>query len=453
MPLTPAQRERLQKYRRTGDRGREPLFVGRGDLFTLVADNADAAARGDVEGRTVCIAGPPGIGKTAFLGELAERSRSADGWGGPPTACVSVSPVDLPSPPRVLAAIAAQLPKEWRPSLDAMKGALKRLSGVDVGIGAGGFTFSASASWQEKPMDSPTMPWAELTEAIARMPTGAAICLLIDEAHTLRNTPGEERNVLLQSLHMGPPPMGDGAPPPPVFAVLAGHIQTPEVLEASVSQRYATGNLRYMGNLSKDESLSYVLGTLPHLQGDGPDPGRNAVARWVVGECGGFPHHLRNAMESLAEGILRADSTLLADLDGGFVADDLGGRRELYYEARAKGAIALAGPEVGALLRDWSQRSAPVDERQGLLELSKLLAGLPKAVRGGMARQGVGDGRALMAEMVRRGALMTDRAGGGCRCPIGSLSGWLENQEHVVQAPFPNLAGRQTPPGDASPAP
>lgn len=80
MPLTEAQREALQAYSEKKDRGREPVFVGREDLFDLAAGNARAASRGDAEGRTVCIAGPPGIGETAFLREMRERTAAGE-WG------------------------------------------------------------------------------------------------------------------------------------------------------------------------------------------------------------------------------------------------------------------------------------------------------------------------------------------------------------------------------------
>lgn len=437
MPLSGPQKVRIGKYFDKADRGGEPVFVGRADLFEVVARNARAAANGDVEGRTVCLAGPPGVGKTAFLRALGERAPGG-GWGGPPMACIEIPPAHLRSPARVLAAIAWQLPKDWRPPTEALLEPLRNISGAGVSVGAAGFNFSATLDRQT--LESPLMPWEELPTALKRLPPGAVLCLSVDEAHTLPNTLGEDRNLLLQSVHMGPPPMRRGVPPP-VFAVLAGHTQTPEVLEPSISQRYATGNLRYLGSLSHDESVSYVLGTLRHLQGSGRDPHRNALAQWVAGECGGFPHHLRNALESVAEGMLHADSLQLADLDGAFVADDLRKRRELYYEARAKGAVATISRQLGALLRGWSLGRGPDGREQGEVALDSFLRELPPETQGLLAAKGVTNGVALMEEMIRRGVLMHDRAGGGCRCPIDSLIRWLEMGSHVGRAPFPDLAG------------
>ena len=440
MPLTEEERERLRDYCDKRDREGEPLFVGRADLFELVASNARAAAKGAVKGRTICLAGPPGVGKTAFLEALAERS-PADGWGGPPMACVAIDPDDLQSPAHVLAEIAWQLPKAWRSPTEAVGKALGNLGAVGVSVGTAGFSFSLSASPGQRGPQSRRMPWADLPAATGRMPSGAVLCLVIDEAHGLSNTLGEDRNVLLRSLHMGAPRLRDRAPPPPVFATLAGHTQTPKVLEPSISQRYATGNLRYMGPLSNGESISYVLGTLEHLQGAGWDPDGKALADWIAGECGGFPHHLRNAMEAVAKGMLLAGSLRLAELDGEVVAEELRWRREDYYRSRAKGPISTLAPQLGALLADWSRRSPPVRDAQGRRALTKLLEDAPDDVRKEVAEEGVVSGRGLMEEMVRRGALMPDADGRGCRCPIDSMIGWLESGSHAGRASFPNLVG------------
>lgn len=438
MSLTPRARERLRKYRRTKDRGAEPVYVGREDVFSLVADNAAAAADGDVEGRTICIAGPPGVGKTAFLRALAERAPGGS-WGGPLMACIKIPPAHLHSPARVLAAIAWQLPKEWRPPTEALLEPLRNISGTGVSIGAAGFSFSASL--ERRLPENPLMPWEELPAALKRLPSGAALCLTVDEAHTLPNTPGEERHLLLQSLHMGPPPMRGGAPPPPVFAVLAGHTHTPKVLRPSISGRFADGNVDYLSALSYAESRTYAAGVLDHLGVSPRDPGRGALIDWVAGECGGFPHHLRNAMQTVAEGLLRTESLALADLDGAFVSRQLRERRERYYRARAEGPISVIAPQLGVLLDDWSRRSPPVREAQGRWELSKMLEDAPDGVRREIAEEGVVSGRGLMEEMVRRGVLMPDADGRGCRCPIDSMIGWLESGSYAGRAHFPTLAG------------
>ena len=269
------------------------------------------------------------------------------------------------------------------------------------------------------------------------------ICLVVDEAHKLAPTPGAYGNDCLLSLHEGPPRIVSGAGEiarAPVFAVFAGHTHTPEVLEGSISGRFASKNVHYMGGLSQDESLSYALGILGHLEVRERGPDREAVAAWVVGECAGFPHHLRNAMASIAEGLLRADGLRLADLDGAFVAGALRERRESYYRVRTEGAIAAIAPQLGALLRDWSRRPVPVDNVRGTRELAALIEGLSAEERGDLDKFGISDGHDLMRELVRKGALTPDADGRGCRCPIDSLIGWIERKAHTGRAPFPNLA-------------
>lgn len=375
MSLTDAERERLDRYRRKGDRAEEPVFVGREDLFSLISDNAAAAADGDAKGRTVCLAGPPGVGKTAFLSALKRRVKTPE-WGGPPMACVDVSAANLHSPALVLAGIASQIPPEWKRPNEDVRALLGRLTGASVSFGAG-FTLSASASWSARQAEAdPTMPWMQAAKIPKEggPPSDAVICLLIDEAHSLRPTPAEKINWLLHSLHEGPP--SEGRALIPAFAVLAGHTHTPEVLEKSISRRFADGNQQYMHGLADAESQQYVERTLDHLGVPDTDPGRWALAHWVVGECGGFPHHLRNAMSSVAEGMLQADGFALSGLDGAFVEERLRKRREGYYEVRTKGAVGQVRAELGALLRDWSTKGCPSDKEHGEAALHKFLKGL-----------------------------------------------------------------------------
>ncbi len=443
MPLTPVQRLRLEKYRKIGDRGVEPVYVGREDLFRLVADNADAVANGDVAGRTVCIAGPPGVGKTAFLAALAGRS-SESGWGGPKMLCVKM-PVDAlrRGTAAIVDELAKALPEPWRPPTKFIPYVLGKLgvgsfqATLPGQVGGVGLT---PEDGERPPSEAVDFPWRDMPRLLGRVPPDMVVCLYVDEAHGLQASAGD-RNVAAASLHEGPPD-DVSRPGRRLFAVFAGHTHTPDVLRPSISKRFRDGNVHYMGNLSEDESLRYVFGTLDRLGVLAQDINRKPLAHWTVGECGGFPHHLRSAMESIAEGLLQADGLSLAGLDGEFVSQRLRARRERYYGVRTDGVVDMAAPQLGALLRDWSRRSAPVTKAQGRRDLSHLLAGLPEDVRADMAKRGVASGDDLLEEMVGNGALMTDRSGGGCRCPIDSLIGWLRNGEHAGKAPFPRLAVR-----------
>ena len=73
-------REKVQDYVDAGDRGEEPVYVGREDLFDKVARMAGkvarmarSAVRGQTDSRTIVVSGAPGAGKTAFVRELTRR--------------------------------------------------------------------------------------------------------------------------------------------------------------------------------------------------------------------------------------------------------------------------------------------------------------------------------------------------------------------------------------------
>lgn len=441
MPLTDGEKSKLQTYVKKKDRGREPVFVGRKDLFKLVAHNAQAAADGDVEGRTICLAGPPGIGKTAFLNELRRRAQ-ASSWPLPHVACVSVSASNLRSPDLVLAAIASQIPSEWKGSSEKVGKLLGDMTGASVTAGAFGFSLGTSATWSKDEADpDPTMPWGHVERLLREgdAPCGAVICLLVDEAQGLSPTPGSEANLLLASLHEGPPATGLGLPP--VFAVLAGLAHTPDVIERTISH-LAGGNLRHMRNLSGPESKQYVEGTLNFLGVSRADAGHGPLAEWIVGECGDFPHHLRSAMGAVAEGLLEADSLALSDLDGAFVMESLRARRVEYYNRRVRDVVGQVRSELGTLMRIWSRRAEPTVLEAGQDDLDDLIDGLSDRRRKRLDEDfGVRSSVGLMREMVKRGVIMTDDESGGCRCPIDSLISWMETGKHSFREPFPSSNG------------
>lgn len=436
MALTEIQRNRLRTYVQQKDRETEPVFVGRGNLFDLVIENARVASLGRAKERTVCIAGPPGIGKTAFLTELKRRSEAKGVRAERPVAFIDIAPSDLRDPPLVLAETASQLPKDWRPSLKAAKKLFGEISGLSAHLGSdNALQIGISATFRERPTAGRGgMPWGECAKVVGKAPPGAVVCLLIDEAQALSPSDGEdEMNWMLHSLHAGPP----RGVRTPVFAVFAGLTHAPDVIEKTVS-RLAAENKRFMGGLSDSESLQYINGTLDHFRVYQSDPGRAPLARWIAKECGRFPHHLRNAMSAVAEGMLKADSLALSDLNGAFVSERLASLREEYYEVRAEGAVSHVKEEIGKLLRGWDKGEAPRDKAAGEVALQQFLKKVDPDVRRLMK---VEDGADLMAEMIRSGVLIADRAGGGCRCPIDSMIAWLASggDGHALRSKFPTL--------------
>jgi len=428
MALSPEQAERIGRYMRTGDRGREPVFVGRAEQFRLLENNAHAARDGDTEGRTVCLSGPPGIGKSAFLSAFAEKHAGARHGILP----VAVDAANLHSPGEVLSAIGSALSARHR---SPMNNLVKRIEGL-------GFRLeSAGGKWLDvrpnRPI-APPFPWDACRRLCDRLfKNGSAVALLVDEAQSTEHTPGSSRNVLLRSLHEG---RIDRACP--VFAVCAGHAQTPQQLFPSISYRYATGNEQPMPILTDDDSVEYVDRMLDHLRLGESASARNRqrVCRWVADECGGWPHHLANAMRSIAGEALRADTAELGELDGHRIAADLSERRRLYYDTRLSAGLSDVGPEISSLLRKLTdrRREGP-DPPVGVA--AEVLAESVLNDRRQWFRPLDSDVDAAtdwMDRMVRTGIL--SRSGDGRRwgCAIDNLRRFIESGEYEVRRPFPN---------------
>lgn len=437
MSLTEDQRELLSDYSWQGDGEMEPVFVGRQDLFQLIAQNARMCVKGKNQGRTVCIAGPPGAGKTAFLQALSERAMT-DGWGGPKMACISISPKELQNPVALLGHIARQLPEAWRPEVGGIRAAAGRLGISSLNLNLFGVGGAIEIDTTAVQVREGSFPWGEITALLSGLPPAAAACICVDEAHQLRPTSGRSDNEVLMALHQGDAPDCRGFRKPPIFALLAGHSQTPEVLAPSISHRYASGNVRYMQPLSKEESTDYALRTMAHLGTQGAQRELRVAADWTVGECAGFPHHLRNAMASIAEEMLRADSTALADLDGERIADELSRRRAIYYASRIDERDRTFPAAAHFFQAVRNREKLPLLAAR--TEASKALHAIDGHDRRRLQEIGVQDGADLVERMIADGLLLKKGLNNDYGCPIPSLAAWLRTGRHDVGQPFPSAA-------------
>ena len=398
-----AQRKRIEAYVDLSDREVEPVFVGRADLFETVASAARACADGHPRGQTVCLAGPPGIGKTAFIEAL--RTRGLDGWEGPPTLVVDVDPWRLHDARFVLERVALALAEKdavWRRVREKGKAAGARVRSFSI-LGIGGAI-------------DPKVPKADfLAEGLARAldgaPGGFAVCLAVDEAHQLRQTPGREANELLAMIHAGV--YADY----PLFVLLAGHSQTPDVIRRSVSRRLAGGRLHHMQPLSGEEARTYLARIMDHLGLQGPARTRRRLIDWLAAECGGVPQHLRSAMTALGREVLAAGSPRLRDLDAAHLAEDVTRQRTGYYEGRLAD-LEEALPLVRTLLGKWGPEGVP---RAQAKDDAQALIMRQDAERTAQLRDaGLDTGPDLVGAMISRG-LLAGGDGGRWRCLIPSL--------------------------------
>ena len=238
------------------------------------------------------------------------------------------------------------------------------------------------------------------------------MCLAVDEAQRLKPTPGGEANELLANVHAGE--HADF----PLFVLLAGHSQTPDIIQPSVSRRLAGRRAVRMQPLSGEEARTYLAGVMDHLGLLGPAKVRRRLIDWLAAECGGFPHHLRSAMTALGAEMLRADSARPGDLDAKRVAADLAGLRVDYYQGRLSG-LRPALPVIRELLGDWGPAGISLERAED--DARALLARMGADMRAELRAAGMGTGPDLVGAMVSRGLLAADAGGERWRCLIPSL--------------------------------
>ena len=399
-PMDETQRQRIQSYVNLADREIEPVFVGRKDLFGTVASAASSCAEGHPRGQTVCLSGPPGIGKTAFLTEL--RRRGLDDWAGPPMLVADVDPWRLHDPRFVLERVAAAFAehdKTWtrlRKWTRDTGGRVRSFSALGFG---GGIDPKASTI---------DVLEAHLAKRLDGGPERFVLCLAVDEAQQLKPTPGGRANELLAVIHAGVYAKF------PLFVLLAGLSQTPDVIRPSMSWLAENRDVR-MQSLGRSDAKFYVQGVLDHVEAAGPS---RRLVDWVMRECGGFPHHLRNAMTALGKEMLRAGSVRLKDLDLKRVAADVVRSRSNYYETRLSG-LGPALPLARRLLEDWEPKG--VVRERAADDAHAQIARLDAARRERLRAAGVAVGEDLVDAMMSGGLLAKDAEGDRWRCLIPSL--------------------------------
>jgi len=431
------QREKLRGYAMRKDREPEPVFVGRDDIFEVVTENVrgaksrfdfDPEGPGKSTGKTVCLTGPPGVGKSAFVNALKRRKD----FDGCKAHVVEMPRSDLHHPGCVLATVA-----------NAVKGFKfdekfkDRLTSFGIGLTAAGTGGRMSLSWNPKtppPFTSfPVELFAEGAKTLLKK--GHAFVLVTDEAQGIDPSPGSRSNGLLAHLHHGVPL--------PIVPVLVGQSNTQARLSETISgSRYADGNEPRMIGLKNDEARDYVLGMLDWLAVEGTPAQRQALAEWIVGECGGWPHHLSNAMKAVAEGLLAADSMRLEDLEGEAVGRSLTARRVRYYESRYKSreALGVCREALLALLDEAAQ--APIPDVAMLGKVAGAFKQRPPFEGFGVSAKEFYDAVVSSGVLARQAQAGSDGKPTGATewiCPIASMAQYIKDGTHRPEAPFPDI--------------
>ena len=390
-------RKEIQKYVNRSDRAVEPVFVGRKDLFGIVASAASACADGHPQGQTVCVSGPPGVGKSAFIAELARRAQG--NWGGPPLLTVTVDVAELHDAQALLARVdeAAAAVGGATPRLRGARHELARRGGSVSVAGVGG-------GLGADPLGG--IPWAQLKAAAAN----AVLCVCVDEAQQLKPTPGGASNDVLAALHRGRADV-------PAFVLLAGLSHLPDVVEPTIS-RLAGGRTVRLQPLDRAEAKAYVRGIFNHLGVQGATRSSHKVIDWVASECGGFPHHLRSAMTALGREMLRSGAADLKGLDLKRMAREMAELRIEYYKSRLSG-LRPTMPLVRKLLGQWGREGAALERAED--DADALIERQDATRKRRLRAAGIDAGPDLTGAMIKKGLLAADADNERWRCLIPSL--------------------------------
>ena len=411
-------REKVRRYVRAGDRGEEPVFVGRESLFEKVIDMGAAAAEGQTDSRTIVVAGAPGAGKTAFMRELKKR------WNeGRLGLAVSLRPGGL-TPAMLFEKIAEAVDEpvqETREDTTTTKGGV-----------SGGVKLERERSHRvvrpgdmERVLRSDEVPWSLIRERFGEhLNADSPLLLLCDEAQNMDDE-SKPLRTFLDSLHSG----DDGPSPIPLVPVLAGLSDTTsKIVECGVS-RPTDENDVSMGALSEKETEEYALKTLVHLDADATQGELAAWAGWFVDDCHGWPQHLRTQMTAVAKAMLDADTSRLRDLDARVIADAASDARNRYYRLRLaatghNGNRSLVGEIAHAAGRDG------VEEEHLVAEAARLA----RAYNERTADAEV-SGKDIVSKCIHAGVFQTTPKG-LYACPIPSMRRYLvSGEDHVVPLP------------------
>ena len=413
-----AWREKVLDYIDAGDRGAEPVYVGREDLFDKVDRMARSAVRGQTDSRTIVIAGAPGAGKTAFMRELKKRWND----GALPGVAVSLRPGGLNG-----IRLFRELSAAWGVPV-AEHGEHSRTTEIGGGAVVKGKMADTDATESlgdiERIRESDEVPWELIKERFGEhLNAENPLLLLCDEAQNM-NAGSEALKTFLDSLHSG----DDGSSPIPLVPVFAGLSDTTAMISKCGVTRPTAGNDVSLGGLSEKDAKAYVLRTLVHLGVDARQSELSRWAKWFVDDCYGWPKHLRTQMTAVAEAMLEADTSRLRDLDAQAISVCASKYRNEYYRGRlvATGYNAkrsLVGEIVQVAGREGVEEEYLVDQADALANAYTARTGREVS------------GEDVVTKAIHAGVFQAT-AEGTYACPIPSMRRYLvAGEDHVVPVP------------------
>ena len=408
---------RLRAYLRLHERSTQPVFVGR-EKELGVFDNLVASARDQVAGATMRISGAPGSGKSALLAQFAKAARKPQGrlpgkWAGrraskPLPAVLTMGLSSFLSRAQFLRDLGAGLGLGGTDTLPVasvetgvgVSGKAGVSAGIEAGVGGRLSERTTFAAVADEPFEG------SVAEICHRGAGGRPVIVMLDEAQELADMPDRfETKTILMAMHLGIEDVKIGA-------VYAGLSNLPDVLRKYGLTRINTAFKWPMPLLEPGETRQFVVETANHLGMTGPVDG---LADWAEDNCGRWPQHAVNLMNSVALELLGRDTIHLRDLDVGALRRRVEADRSEYYHGRWEGLRATRQAALAVL--DTAQADTRGAGEGALYDIAFELLG--------------DEARAdtLIDEMLRKGHLHPVGAG-RYKCPIESLERWGRTEEY-----------------------
>ncbi len=405
MPERRSDLEKLQDFAETTDRCLTEVFAGRRAEISLIEarirDVQNRHWRGEnnpAVGATTLIQGAPGAGKTSLIDKL--RLDWIQAAEDEMRLTAGVPPQDwLPSVPDIASIDAealnspAALEADLRRAGQPLK-ATRRLVSVFTGYQFLGFGVS---------FDVPK-PMADQIIRDASRP----LVFFIDEIQNAKidGMAGE----FLNRMHSG----NTAAPVIPVYAGLGN---SREVLRCAGLSRLSDGAVISLGCLSEDEARESVDKFLSVFDVRAEASLADTWKEVIWKESQGWPHHLHNALRSLAEELIAAPKGDLAKVDMTAVRRRSAQRRGRYYADRISGEVAGARVLLGRFMTAFDGIGRLHDECIDLINSLQDSRAAATSLPDGMTAEGFFDA------MIVKG-LLQQTPRGDFASPIQSLRNW-----------------------------
>ena len=397
----------LKKFSRTADRELSPIFAGRHEEGERVLEQIEHCAERHHEGlstagRTMLITGPPGMGKSAFLGHLATHAPHYHRNTQIIPVEVNLNP--LRTDQDLNQQIANAIKEEQSPTrviLEAFGSALLDNLGKTIGIPES-FTSKLRTIGKQIMQHTKTVP---------------VVCMLIDEIQTATEANGS----ILRQLHTQ-------KFSPPILPVFAGLSNAPSVLDDIGISRLSDEAHIPLGRLPQEHAQQAILQLFGQYHVQGSHKNKAELARFVAMNSQGFPQHLHVGLKGVSR-MLAESGGVLSDEPHRF-SDQMAQaeqmakqRRHLFYASKMTGDLNTYGHTVLDLIYQTQNKNQYINEDQ-------LVAWAHHSMRqrSPLERKPTQDDAITLVQQMHRRGVLELTPEGRAVVPIPSMRTWLTGE-------------------------